>query len=195
MRIDPERLFDMGNRYLDTPPQIDPSAFIAESADLVGAVTVAQDASIWYQVVLRADDGPITIGRGSNIQDGTIVHIDLDCPTVIGDYVTVGHGAIVHGATIGNNVLISMGAIILSGANVGKNSIIGAGALVKEGMNIPANSLVVGLPGKVVKEVTSEQVLRIRETTTGYIERGRLYRDRQQASADQGNTAKGGSGR
>ena len=169
----------MSNEYLDCDPRIDPTAFIAESADLIGAVTIGKDTSIWYQVVLRADGEPITIGEGSNIQDGTIVHIDIGYPTRIGDYVTIGHGAIVHGADVADNVMISMGATILSGARIGENAIIGAGALVTEGMEVPANSLVVGVPGRIVKTVSEEQKVRIRETAEGYIERGRLYRARR----------------
>ncbi len=166
----------MSNKYLKSIPEIDPTAFIAESADLIGAVTVGKDASIWYQVVLRADIEPITIGRGTNIQDGSIVHIDIGCPTVLGDFVTVGHRAIVHGAEVEDNVLISMGAIVLSGARIGENSIIGAGALVTERMEVPANSLVLGVPGRIVKSVSEEQISRIRDTAEGYVVRGRLYR-------------------
>ena len=168
----------MSNEYLDCDPQIDPTAFIAESADLIGAVTIGKDTSVWYQVVLRADGEPITIGEGTNIQDGTIVHIDIGYPTRLGNYVTVGHGAIVHGADVADNVMISMGATILSGARIGEHSIIGAGALVTEGMEVPVNSLVVGVPGRIVKTVSEEQKSRILETAEGYIERARLYRAR-----------------
>jgi carbonic anhydrase/acetyltransferase-like protein (isoleucine patch superfamily) len=165
------------NRYLNEQPNIDPTAFVADSADLIGAVTVRKDASIWYQVVIRADDEPVTIGEGSNVQDGTIIHIDPGCPTVIGDFVTIGHRAIVHGAQIGDHVMISMGAIVLSGARIGEYSIIGAGALVTERMEVPRHSLVVGIPGRVIKTVSEEQIARIRQTTQGYIERGRIYRE------------------
>lgn len=171
----------MANGYIDVSPKIDPTAFIASSADIIGAVTISKDASIWYQVVIRADDEPITVGVGSNIQDGTIVHIDIGYPTVIGNHVTIGHRAIVHGAVIADDVMISMGAMVLSGARIGKNAIVGAGALVTEGMEVPENALVLGVPGRIVKEVTQEQIDRIRQTTEGYVKRGRLYRDRLRA--------------
>jgi|TARA_B100002003_G_C14066129_1_gene513065 carbonic anhydrase/acetyltransferase-like protein (isoleucine patch superfamily) len=163
------------NRYIKNQPQIDGTAFVAESADLIGAVTVGKQASIWYQAVVRADDEPITIGAGTNLQDGTIVHIDPGEPTVLGNYVTVAHGAIVHGARIDDYVMISIGAIVLTGAHIGTNSIIGAGAVVMEGMVVPPNSLLVGIPGRVIKSVTEEQSARIRSTAQVYIERGQRY--------------------
>lgn len=163
------------NRYIEQRPQIDSSAFVADSADLIGAVTLGRHASIWYRSVVRADDEPITIGDGTNIQDGCIVHIDPGQPTILGNYVTVGHGAIVHGARIEDLVMISIGAIILSGARIGTNSIIGAGAVVTEDMEIPPDSLVVGIPARVIKSVTDEQSARIRSTAEVYIERGQRY--------------------
>ncbi len=163
------------NRYVEDIPQIHESAFIAESADLIGGITIGDLASVWYQCVIRADDEPISIGKGSNIQDGSILHIDPGNPTMIGDYVTIGHGAIVHGAVIEDNVMVAIGATVLTGAVVGSGSIIGAGALVTEGAQIPPNSLVVGVPGKVRGTVSEEQASRIRGTAETYIERGRRY--------------------
>lgn len=165
-----------GNQYLHIIPNIDPSAYVAETAVLIGGVTIGKQSSVWFHVVIRADDEPIIIGDGSNIQDGSIMHIDPGYPTVLGNYVTVGHRAVVHGAEIGNNVLISMGAIILTGARIGENSIIGAGALVTEQAVIPPNSVVMGIPGRVVKPVTDEQIERIRKTAESYIERGKVYK-------------------
>ena len=130
---------------------------------------------MWFQTVLRADDEPITIGAGTNIQDGCILHIDPGDPVVIGDFVTVGHRAVVHGAHIADNVMISIGAVVLSGAQIGANSIIGAGAVIMEGIEIPENSLVVGVPGRVIKTVSAEQSERIRDTAQTYIDRGRRY--------------------
>ena len=164
------------NQYLRVAPQIDPTAFVAPGADLIGAVTIGKDASIWYQVVLRADDEPITVGEGSNIQDGTIVHIDPGNPTTIGDFVTIGHRAVIHGCQIEEHVMVSMGAIVLTGARIGAYSLIGAGALITEGMDIPPRSLVLGIPGRIIKPVTDEQIARILQTTKGYIERGKQYR-------------------
>lgn len=163
------------NRYIDNIPQIDSSAYVADSADLIGAVTVGRQASIWFQAVVRADDEPITIGAGTNIQDGSIIHIDPGQATIFGKHVTVAHGAIVHGARIDDYVMISIGAVVLSGAQIGTNSIIGAGAVVMEGMLIPPNSLVVGTPARVIKSVSEEQSARIRSTAEVYIERGQRY--------------------
>jgi carbonic anhydrase/acetyltransferase-like protein (isoleucine patch superfamily) len=164
------------NRYLPISPRIHPTAFVAASADLIGAVTVGREASVWYRVVIRADDEPVVIGEGTNIQDGTIVHIDPGYPTTFGKYVSVGHRAIVHGAQIADHVLISMGAIVLTGARIGQHAIIGAGALVTEGMEVPPGALVLGIPGKVVREVTEAQIARIHQTAQNYIARGRRYR-------------------
>jgi carbonic anhydrase/acetyltransferase-like protein (isoleucine patch superfamily) len=163
------------NRYLENIPQIDPTAFVADSADLIGAVSLGKRSSIWYKAVVRADDEPVTIGEGTNIQDGCIIHIDPGQPTILGNFVTVGHRAIVHGAWIDDCVMVAIGAIILTGARIGTNSIIGAGALVTEGMEIPPNSLVVGVPGRVIKSVSEEQSSRIRGTADVYIERGQRY--------------------
>ena len=167
------------NAYVHHTPRIHASAFVAESADLIGAVHVGKDASVWYQVVVRADDEPVTIGEGTNVQDGSVLHIDAGMPTVLGKGVTVGHRAIVHGAVVDDHVLVSMGAVILSGARIGEHSIIGAGALVLENMEVPPRSLVVGVPGRVIRAVTDEQIERIHRTAEGYVERGRVYLERR----------------
>ena len=167
------------NRYVHHTPSVHPTAFVAESADLIGAVDIGKDASIWYQVVIRADDEPVTIGDGTNVQDGSIIHIDAGMPSVLGKGVTVGHRAIVHGAVVEDHVLISMGAVILSGARIGRHSIIGAGALVLENMEVPPGSLVVGVPGRVIHSVTDQQIERIHRTSEGYVERRRIYLERR----------------
>ncbi len=172
------------NRYVHHSPTVHPSAFVAESADLIGAVDVAQHASVWYQVVIRADDEPVTIGEGTNVQDGSIIHIDAGMPTVLGKGVTVGHRAIVHGAIVEDYVLISMGAVVLSGARIGEYSIVGAGALVLENMDVPPRSLVVGVPGRVLRPVTDEQIERIQRTAEGYVQRGRIYLQRRAEGSD-----------
>ncbi len=166
------------NQYVHHTPRIHPSAFVAKSADLIGAVDIGKDASVWYQVVIRADDEPVTVGEGTNVQDGSVLHIDAGMPTELGKGVTVGHRAIVHGAVVEDHVLISMGAVILSGARIGKHSIIGAGALVLEHMEVPPGSLVVGVPGRVVRSVTDEQIERIHRTAEGYVERRGIYLER-----------------
>ena len=167
------------NQYVHHTPVIHQSAFVAESADLIGAVDIGKDASVWYQVVIRADDEPVTIGEGTNVQDGSVLHIDAGMPTELGKGVTVGHRAIVHGAVVEDHVLISMGAVILSGARIGRHSIIGAGALVLEHMEVPPGSLVVGVPGRVVRSVTDEQIERIHRTAEGYVERRGIYLERR----------------
>ncbi|HDN79969.1 MAG: gamma carbonic anhydrase family protein [Chloroflexi bacterium] len=158
------------------PEKIDPSAFIAPGAIIIGDVTVGPESSIWFGTVIRGDIAPVIVGRGSNIQDGAVVHVDIDQPTVIGDGVTIGHGAIVHGCTIGDNVLIGIRAVVLSRAVIGENCIIGAGAVIPEGTVIPPNSVVLGVPGRVVKEVTPEVRERIRSYAEHYREYARIYR-------------------
>lgn len=138
-------------------PTIDPEAFIAEGAVIRGDVRIERNASIWYNAVLRGDVDSIAVGEGSNIQDGCVVHVDRGCPVRIGRNVTVGHGAIVHGCTIGDGTLIGMGAIILNGAAIGEGCIVGAGALVTQGKHIPAGTLVVGSPARTVRAVTPEE--------------------------------------
>lgn len=135
-----------------------PGAFIAESADVMGDVTLGEEAGIWYQAVVRGDHAPITIGKGSNVQDGCVLHADEGYPVQIGEYVTVGHNAIVHGCEIGDHTLIGMGAIVLNGAKIGKNCIIGAGALVTQGTEIPDGMMAMGSPAKVRRPVTEEEV-------------------------------------
>jgi carbonic anhydrase/acetyltransferase-like protein (isoleucine patch superfamily) len=132
-------------------PFIDPSAFIAKGARVVGNVTIGADSSVWYNAVLRADINVITIGDRSNIQDGAIIHLENELGCHVGNDVTVGHGAILHACTIEDAVVVGMGAIVLNGAVVGTGSIIGAGAVVKEGTIIPSYSLVVGIPARVVR--------------------------------------------
>lgn len=140
-------------------------AYIAPGAVVVGDVVLEEDVNIWYNAVLRGDSGAIRIGRGTNIQDNCVVHEN----TQIGEYCTVGHGAIVHGCTIGSNTLVGMGAIILTGAVIGENCLIGAGALVTGKMVAPAGSLILGNPARVVKPVTEEQKEEIREDAQNYI--------------------------
>lgn len=157
-------------------PKIDEKAFIAETAAVIGDVEIGADSSVWYGAVLRGDVSPIRIGRGSSLQDNTVVHCDRNIPTVIGDDVTVGHGAIVHSASVGDNVLIGMGATVLSGAVIGKNCIIGAGALVKENAVVPDGSILVGVPGKIIRSVTAGQAERIRQSANDYIALADMYR-------------------
>ena len=138
-------------------PEIDESVFVAESADIIGDVKIGKNSSVWYNTVLRVDEHAIRIGENTNIQDGTVVHVGLDVDTVIGDNVTVGHNALVHGCKIGNNSLVGMGAIVLNGAEIGEFCMIGAGALVTQNKKFPDGMLIIGSPAKAVRELTEEE--------------------------------------
>jgi carbonic anhydrase/acetyltransferase-like protein (isoleucine patch superfamily) len=159
------------------PQLVHKDAWVAPNAILTAQVSVASLASIWFGAVLRGDVEPIEIGEGSNIQDLSCLHADPGFPCKIGNYVTVGHRAIVHGATIEDEVLVGMGAIILNGARIGKHSIVGAGALITEGKIIPPRSLVVGVPAKIVREVSDEEVAKLLRTAQRYIDASRRYRE------------------
>lgn len=137
-------------------PTRDSKSFVAEGARVIGKVTMKEFSSIWFNSVARGDVNSIEIGRYSNIQDNSVLHVADDCPTIIGDYVTVGHNCVIHGATVEDHCLIGIGAIILNNAVVGKGSIVAAGALVREGQVIPPHSLVVGIPGKIIKQIPEE---------------------------------------
>jgi len=149
-------------------PEINKEAFVAETASVMGNVKLGEGSSIWYGAVARGDIAPITIGKFTNIQDNATIHIENSNPTVIGDYTVVGHNAIVHGCTIGNNCLIGMGSIILNGAKIGDNCIIAAGSLVTERSVIPPNSMVMGSPGKVTREVSDEEIEKIKKNAIRY---------------------------
>lgn len=151
-------------------PTVHPTAWIAPTANVTGDVTLCRDASVWFQCVLRGDIAPIHIGEDSNVQDLTMVHVDIDRPCHVGDRVGIGHRAIIHGCDIEDDCLIGMGAIILSNAVIGAGSVIGAGAVVKEGMRVPPNSLVVGVPGRIVRSVDEELRRRARVTVDNYRE-------------------------
>ena len=149
--------------------------FIASSADVYGDVTLGKGSTVWFQSVLRGDSNKISIGKMSNVQDGTIVHVDHDAPTKIGDYVTIGHACIIHGCTIHSGALIGMGTTILNHAEIGENSLIGAGSLVTEGAVIPANSLAFGSPARVIRQLTPEEVEKNRGNAQHYYELGQAY--------------------
>ena len=157
-------------------PNIHESCFVAENATLIGQVTLRKNVNIWYGAVLRGDDHYISIDKNTNIQDNCVIHIDHDLPTIIGDFVTVGHGAIVHACKVGNNVLIGMGAIVLNGAEIGDNVIIAAGSLVPPGKKIPSNTLVMGSPAKVTRELTGKDISDIRDSAIYYAELANKYR-------------------
>jgi carbonic anhydrase/acetyltransferase-like protein (isoleucine patch superfamily) len=150
-------------------PTIHPDAFVHPAAHVIGNVTLGARASVWPTAVLRGDNDAIAIGAESNVQDGTIVHVDPGLPCTIGARVAIGHRAIVHGATVHDDCLIGMGAILLNGVTVGSGTIVGAGAVCREGMQIPPNSLVVGVPAKVIRETTEAERARIAHTVQAYL--------------------------
>jgi carbonic anhydrase/acetyltransferase-like protein (isoleucine patch superfamily) len=167
----------MIRKYRDKEPVIHSTAFIAESADVIGDVTIGERSSVWFGTVARGDVNKIVIGKFSNVQDGSVVHCNTELPTIMGDYVSVGHGVIIHGCVIGNNCLIGMGAIVLDGVEIEDNVIIGAGSLVTQGKKIPSNSLVLGSPAKVVRELTSDEIRSVKETALIYANRIDEYKN------------------
>ncbi len=163
------RLWGQPERCYCIPmPTIHPLAFIHPAAHVIGDVTLGAGASVWPTCVLRGDTAPIVVGEDSNVQDGTIVHVDRGAPCTIGARVAIGHRAIVHGATVEDDCMIGMGAIVLNRVVVGRGSIVGAGAVCTEGMVIPPNSLVVGVPGRIIRETTDAERERIAKTVESY---------------------------
>jgi carbonic anhydrase/acetyltransferase-like protein (isoleucine patch superfamily) len=157
-------------------PTIHPAAFVHPAAHVIGDVTLGARVSVWPTAVLRGDSAAIVVGEDSNVQDGGIVHVDEGMPTAIGARVAVGHRAIIHGATVGDDCLIGMGAILLNEVVVGRGSIVGAGALCPEGMVIPPNSLVIGVPGRVLRPTTDAERERIARTVAAYLALQQQYR-------------------
>ncbi len=157
-------------------PQVHASAWIADSAQVMGHVTLGADASVWFGCVLRGDTESMTIGEGSNIQDLTVMHADLGLPLTVGRNVTVGHKVMLHGCTIGDESLIGIGAVVLNGAKIGKNCLVGAGSLVTEGKEFPDGSMIMGTPARVVRQLTPEQIEGIRQSAQHYIDNARRFR-------------------
>lgn len=158
-------------------PDIDPSAFAAPTSVVIGEVTMAAGSSVWYHAVLRADCGPIVIGAGSNIQDNCSVHVDPGFPVTVGERVSVGHNAVLHGCTVEDDVLIGMGATVLNGAHIGTGSLIAAQALVPQGMRVPPGSLVAGVPAKVKRQLTEEELDGVKFNAVGYVELAKAHRE------------------
>jgi len=157
-------------------PKVGKNVYIAQTAQVIGEVTIGNHSSIWPGAVLRADIEPIRIGKCSSIQDGVLVHVNWDLPAIVGDYVTVGHGAIIHGCKIKNNCLIGMGAIILDGAKIEKNCLIGAGSLVPEGKRIPEGSLVLGVPGRVVRKLDAKEIKKLKDAALEYLDFAKKFK-------------------
>lgn len=164
-------------RYKEHIPKIDASAFIADGAKIIGDVTIGRETSIWFNVVLRGDEGSIKIGKRCSIQENTVCHLYEEFPLILEDEVTVGHSAIIHGCTLKKGVLVGMGATVLDGAVIGENSIIGANALVPAGKEIPPNSLVFGSPGEVVREITDRHREMLDLTIKTYVRNAKEYQD------------------
>lgn len=157
-------------------PQVHPSAFVADSAQVMGSVSLAEDSSVWFGAVLRGDTETLTVGRRSNIQDASVLHADVGHPVVVGDDVTVGHQVMLHGCTVGDGSLIGIGAVVLNGARIGRHCIVGAGALVTEGKTFPDGSLIIGSPARVVRSLTPEQIEGIMDSARHYVDNARRYR-------------------
>ena len=162
-------------KYEGKAPDTSRASFIADDADIIGEVVLGRDSGVWFHSTLRGDISGIYIGEKTNIQDNCIIHGEVGLPTILGDQVTVGHGAILHGCTIGNRCLIGMGSIIMSRVEIGDDCVIGAGALITENTKIPSGSVVMGVPGRVVKETSQEQKELILKRADIYVERGKLY--------------------
>lgn len=158
-------------------PDIDPSAYITDSANLIGKVKVEANASIWFETTIRGDNELITIGENSNVQEGGVLHTDPGFPLTIGRNVTIGHQAMLHGCTIGEGSLVGIQAVILNGAKIGRNCLVGAGALVTEGKEFPDNSLIIGSPAKAVRTLTEEDIARMQRNTGNYVKRGQLFKE------------------
>lgn len=166
--------YRLGDMAPDVPASDD--YFIAENATVIGRVRLAEGASIWFNAVLRGDQELIAIGEGSNVQDGCVLHTDPGFPLTVGARVTVGHQAMLHGCTIGDNSLIGIQAVVLNGATIGRNCLIGAGALIPEGKTIPDNSLVIGAPGRVKRELEADEIEALGQGAAYYVDNYRRFR-------------------
>ncbi|MCM3714167.1 gamma carbonic anhydrase family protein [Alkalihalobacillus oceani] len=157
-------------------PSVDPSTYIAPGAQLIGNIELQEDTTVWFNVVMRGDNEKITIGKGSNVQDGTVVHVDPGYPVNVGENVTIGHNVILHGCTVKDGALIGMGATILNGAVIGEGALVAAGALVTEGKVIEPGMLVAGVPAKAIRQLSPENIERAKHGAHHYVENGALYK-------------------
>ena len=162
--------------YENFSPEVPQTVFVADGVRLIGRIRIGDRSSIWFNAVLRGDNDRIVIGRETNIQDGAILHVDAGFPCIVGDRVTVGHRAILHGCSVAEGVVVGMGAILLNGAKIGREALIAAGAVVKEGQEIPERSLAVGIPAKIIRELNEDDIRRMEEGTRDYILKGEAYR-------------------
>ena len=160
----------------DLTPDVHPTAWVADNAQVMGSVTLAEDTSVWFGVVIRGDTSTIAIGKGSNVQDNSVLHADVGMPLVIGEGVTVGHQVMLHGCTVGNHSLIGIGAIVLNGAKIGNNCLVGAGALVTEGKEFPDGSMIIGSPAKAVRVLSPEQIEGLKMIAKHYVDNANRYK-------------------
>lgn len=156
-------------------PQLADGAWVADSAQVMGAVALGENASVWFGAVLRGDTETLTIGRNSNVQDLSVLHADIGCPLTIGENVTVGHQVMLHGCTIGDNTLIGIQAVVLNNAKIGRNSIVGAGSVVTEGKEFPDNALIIGAPAKVVRTLDDAAAAKLRASAEHYVENAHRF--------------------
>lgn len=156
-------------------PKLGAGSWVADSAQVMGDVTLAENASVWFGAVLRGDTETIAVGRNSNIQDGSVLHADHGCPLTIGENVTVGHQVMLHGCTIGDNSLIGIQAVVLNQARIGRNCIVGAGSVVTEGKEFPDNSLIIGAPARVVRTLDEAAAAKLRESAEHYVDNARRF--------------------
>lgn len=160
----------------DYVPEIDASSFVADSATVIGKVSLHANTTVWFGATLRGDNERITIGENSNVQEGTVMHTDMSYPLTVGKNVTIGHQVMLHGCTIGDGSLIGIQAVVLNGAKIGKGCLVGAGALVTEGKEFPDNSLIIGSPAKAVRTLTEADTDGMRAAANGYVTRGQLFK-------------------
>ena len=160
----------------DLKPVVHPSAWVADNAHVIGSVRLAEDTSVWFGVVIRGDTSTIQVGKGSNIQDNSVLHADEGMPLSIGEGVTVGHQVMLHGCTVGDNSLVGIGAIVLNGAKIGSNCLVGAGSLVTEGKEFPDGSMIIGSPAKAVRMLSPEQMEGLKMSARHYIDNARRYK-------------------
>ena len=157
-------------------PRIAPSAWVADSAQVIGDVDLAEDVGIWFGAVLRGDTALLRIGRGSNIQDASVLHADVGQPLIVGEGVTVGHQVMLHGCTIGDGSLVGIGVIVLNGAKIGRSCLVGAGALVTEGKEFADGSMIIGSPAKTVRQLTPEEIAKLRWSASHYVDNARRFK-------------------
>jgi len=160
----------------DLIPSIHPTAWVADSAQVIGQVLLEENVSVWFGVILRGDNDVISVGKGSNIQENSVLHIDRGHPLVLGENVTIGHQVMLHGCTIGDNSLVGIGAVVLNDARIGKNCLVGAGSLVTEGKEFPDGSLIMGSPAKAVRQMSAEQIEGLKMFGQHYVENAARYK-------------------